>query len=102
LKIEEFEPEHLGKLEFYQEILDRDIKKPHEKPSIGLLLCATKDQEVVEYALSRSVSPAIVAEYQTQLPDRQMLRQKLHEFYEQAREARAAANRKRLPAAREK
>jgi predicted nuclease of restriction endonuclease-like (RecB) superfamily len=81
LKIGEFEPEHLGKLEFYLEALDRDARKPHEGPSIGVLLCASKDAEVVEYALSRSMSPALVAEYQTQLPDKQLLQAKLHEFY---------------------
>jgi hypothetical protein len=84
LKIEEFQPEHLGKLEFYLEALDRDVKKPHEQPSIGVLLCATKDHEVVEYALSRAVSPALVAQYQTRLPDKKLLQAKLHEFYEQA------------------
>ena len=46
-----------------------------------MLLCASKDSEVVEYALSRSLSPALVAQYQTQLPDKQMLAAKLHEFY---------------------
>jgi predicted nuclease of restriction endonuclease-like (RecB) superfamily len=84
LKIEEFQPEHLGKLEFYLEALDRDVKKSHERPSIGVLLCATKDHEVVEYALSRAVSPTLVAEYQTRLPDKRLLRAKLHEFYELA------------------
>jgi len=81
LKIEEFQPEHLGKLEFYLEALDRDVKKPHERPSIGVLLCATKDHEVVEYALSRALSPALVAEYRTRLPDKKLLQAKLHEFY---------------------
>lgn len=81
LKVDRFEPEHLGKLNFYLEALDRDIKKPHERPSLGLLLCASKDKEVVEYALSRSLSPALIAEYQTQLPDKKMLAAKLHEFY---------------------
>ncbi len=84
LKIDEFQPEHLGKLEFYLEALDRDVKKSHEQPSIGVLLCATKDSEVVEYALSRSASPALVAEYQTRLPDKKILQAKLHEFYELA------------------
>jgi predicted nuclease of restriction endonuclease-like (RecB) superfamily len=86
LKIDEFQPEHLGKLEFYLEALDRDVKKKHERPTIGVLLCATKDHEVVEYALSRSMSPALVAEYQTRLPDKKLLQAKLHEFYELARE----------------
>ena len=81
LKVDRFEPEHLGKLNFYLEALDRDVKKPHENPAIGLLLCASKDAEVVEYALSRTLSPALVAQYQTQLPDRQLLAAKLHEFY---------------------
>jgi predicted nuclease of restriction endonuclease-like (RecB) superfamily len=81
LKIDDFQPEYLGKLEFYLEALDRDVKKPHENPSIGVLLCATKDSEVVEYALSRALSPALIAEYQTQLPDKQLLQAKLHEFY---------------------
>ena len=84
LKVVEFEPEHLGKLQFYLEALDRDVKKPHEQPSIGVLLCATKNHEVVEYALSRSMSPALVAEYQTRLPDKKLLQAKLHEFYQLA------------------
>lgn len=81
LKVVEFEPEHLGKLQFYLEALDRDVKKPHEQPSIGVLLCATKNREVVEYALSRAMSPTLVAEYQTRLPDKRLLQAKLHEFY---------------------
>jgi len=79
----------MGKLEFYLEALDRDVKKPHERPTIGVLLCATKNHEVVEYALSRTISPAVVAEYRTQLPDKRLLQAKLHEFYEQARERAA-------------
>ena len=81
LKVTAFQPEHLGKLNFYLEALDRDVRKPHENPAIGLLLCASKDSEVVEYALNRTLSPALVAQYQTQLPDKQFLAEKLHEFY---------------------
>ena len=81
LKTTRFSPEHLGQLNFYLEALDRDHKKPHENPAIGLLLCASKDDEVVEYALSRSLSPALVAQYQNQLPDKKLLQAKLHEFY---------------------
>ena len=95
LKIEEFQPEHLGKLEFYLEALDRDVRKPHERPSIGVLLCATKDNEVVEYALSRTASPALIAEYQTQLPDRTLLLRKLHEFYELAQSSAEPSPQKR-------
>jgi len=81
LKVSEFEPEYLGKLNFYLEALDRDVRKVHEQPAIGVLLCASKNDEVVEYALSRSLSPALIAEYQTQLPDKKLLQSKLHEFY---------------------
>ncbi len=83
LKVREFRPEDLGKLSFYVEALDRDVRKPHERPSIGVLLCATKDNEVVEYALARTTSPTFVAEYQIALPPREILRQKLHELYAQ-------------------
>jgi predicted nuclease of restriction endonuclease-like (RecB) superfamily len=85
LKVEEFEPGHLGQLQFYLEALDRDVRKPHEGPSIGVLLCATKNSEVVEYALSRTVSPALVADYESHLPDKKLLQAKLHEYYELAR-----------------
>ncbi|HEY9815101.1 MAG TPA: PDDEXK nuclease domain-containing protein [Candidatus Obscuribacterales bacterium] len=81
LKVGRFEPEYLGKLNFYLEALDRDERKPHENPAIGVLLCASKDDEVVKYALNRSLSPALIAEYQTQLPDKALLQAKLHEFY---------------------
>jgi predicted nuclease of restriction endonuclease-like (RecB) superfamily len=81
LKVGRFEPEYLGKLNFYLETLDRDVRKPHERPTLGLLLCASKDDEVVEYSLSRSLSPAMIAEYQTQLPDKRMLAARLREFY---------------------
>lgn len=82
LKADKFKPEHLGQLNFYLEALDRDVKKQQEKPSIGILLCKDKDEEVVEYALSRSLSPTLVSEYKTQLPDKKLLQQKLHELFE--------------------
>jgi predicted nuclease of restriction endonuclease-like (RecB) superfamily len=81
LKVGRFEPEYLGKLSFYLEALDRNEKKPHEAPSIGVLLCASKDDEVVEYALNRTLSPTLIAEYQTRLPDKKLLQAKLHEFW---------------------
>jgi len=83
LKVRKFEPGDLGQLGFYVEALDRDVKKSHERPSIGVLLCATKDDEVVEYALARTSSPTLVAEYQTALPSKALLRKKLHELYAQ-------------------
>lgn len=82
LKADKFKPEHLGQLNFYLEALDRDVRKANEKPSIGILLCKDKESEVVEYALSRSLSPTMVAEYKTQLPDKKLLQQKLHELFQ--------------------
>jgi RecB family endonuclease NucS len=82
LKSDKFKPEHLGQLNFYLEALDRDVKKPKENPSIGVLLCKDKDSEVVEYALSRSLSPTMIAEYKMQLPDKKLLQQKLRELFE--------------------
>jgi predicted nuclease of restriction endonuclease-like (RecB) superfamily len=83
LKVGEFEPGHLGQLSFYLEALDRNVKKSHEEPSIGILLCANKDDEVVEFALNRTLSPALITEYKTHLPDKALLQAKLHEFYQE-------------------
>lgn len=82
LKIEKFKPEHLGQLNFYLEALDRDIRKPHEQPSIGILLCNGKDDIVVEYALSRTISTTLVADYQTKLPSKELLQRKWKEILE--------------------
>jgi len=82
LKSVEFQPEHLGQLNFYLEALDRDVKKEKENPSIGVLLCKGKDTEVVKYALSRSLSPTMVSDYQTQLPNKKLLQRKLQEIFE--------------------
>lgn len=81
LKADKFKPDHLGQLNFYLEALDRDVRKSNENPSIGILLCKDKDSEVVEYSLSRSLSPTMVSEYKTQLPDKRLLQQKLHELF---------------------
>ncbi|MCL2390239.1 MAG: PDDEXK nuclease domain-containing protein [Endomicrobia bacterium] len=81
LKADKFKPEHLGQLNFYLESLDRDVKKQNENPSIGILLCKDKDSEVVEYALSRTLQPTMIAEYKVQLPDKKLLQRKLHELF---------------------
>jgi hypothetical protein len=62
------------------EALDRDHKKENENPSIGVILCASKEDEVVEYAMSRSLSPTMVAEYKLKMIDKALLEQKLREF----------------------
>ncbi len=80
LKIGKFKPEHIGQINFYLEALDRDVKKPNENPSVGVILCATKNDAVVEYALSRSMSSTMVADYTLQLPDKKLLEEKLREI----------------------
>jgi hypothetical protein len=82
LKIDKFKPEYLGKMNFYLEVLDRDYKKPNENPSIGVILCASKEDEVVEYAMSRNISPALISEYTLKLIDKRILEQKLREYKE--------------------
>ena len=80
LKVGKFKPEHLGQLNFYLEALNRDVKKPEENPSVGLILCTYKDDAVVEYALSGTLSPALVADYTLKLPDKKLLENKLREI----------------------
>lgn len=87
LKIDDFKPEYLGKMEFYLEALDRDIKKPHENPSVGIILCKSKDEDVVEYALSRNMTSTMISEYRTKLISKEVLRKKLDELYEAADES---------------
>lgn len=79
LKIGKFKPEYISKLDFYLEALDRQVKK-NENPSVGLLLCAAKNDEVVEYAMSRTMSPLLVSQYQLQLPDKAVLEKKLQQL----------------------
>ena len=81
LKTTSFKPEYLGQLEFYLEALDQDVKTVDENPSIGVLLCREKDDEVVKYALNRSISPTIISEYETKLIPKKILREKLNELY---------------------
>ena len=69
-----------GELAYSKRKLDRQVKKKNENPSVGLLLCASKNDEVVEYAMSRSMSPMLVAQYQLQLPDKSILQKKLQEL----------------------
>ena len=80
LKIDVFRPEHMGQLNFYLEALDRNVKKPNENPSVGLILCTGKDDTVVEYALSRSISPTMIADYTLHLPQKSVLQEKLREL----------------------
>lgn len=63
LKIDEFEPEHTGKMSFYLSLLDNRVKKPHENPSIGIIICKNKDHTTVEFALKDVNKPIGVATY---------------------------------------
>ena len=80
LKIGEFKPEYVGKMNLYLEALDREVKKQTENPSVGVILCASKDDEVVEFALSRTISPTMVSEYRLKLIDKNLLQRKLKEY----------------------
>ena len=82
LKIDEFKPECVGKMNLYLEALDREVRKENENPSVGVILCAKKDDEVVKFALSRSLSPTMVSEYKLKLIEKQLLQNKLKEYIE--------------------
>ena len=80
LKKTKFHPRDLGQLEFYLEALDRDVKRSNENPSIGIVLCPESDRVVVEYAMSRSMSPTMIAEYKRILIPQERMQQQLNEF----------------------
>lgn len=80
LKKTKFHPRDLGQLEFYLEALDRDVKRSNENPSIGIVLCPEADRVVVEYAMSRSMSPTMIAEYKRILIPQERMQQQLNEF----------------------
>lgn len=80
LKIGRFKPEYISKMDFYLEALDRQEKKQNENPSVGVILCAEKDEEVVEYAMSRTMSPTMVSKYTLELIDKKLLENKLKEI----------------------
>lgn len=83
LKKTKFHPRDLGQLEFYLEALDRDVKRSNENPSIGIILCPESDRVVVEYAMSRSMSPTMIAEYKRILIPQERMQEKLNEFCDQ-------------------
>ena len=80
LKSGKFKPEYMGQLEFYLEALDRDVRRSNEIPGIGILLCQEADRSVVEYAMSRSLSSTMIAEYKRQLIPKEVLQRSLEEF----------------------
>jgi predicted nuclease of restriction endonuclease-like (RecB) superfamily len=91
LKIDEFKPEYMGKMNFYLELLDRDVRKPHENPSIGVVLCKSKNDEIVEITMSRQLTPALVAVYETKFIDKELLRRLMHKWAEDWQEGQEKA-----------
>lgn len=80
LKITEFHSKDLGQLEFYLEALDQEERRSNKNPSIGILLCKKANQEVVRFALNRSMSPTMVAQYKEQLQVGGVIQRSLVEF----------------------
>ncbi len=80
LKKTKFHPRDLGQLEFYLEALDRDVKRTNENPSIGIILCPEADHVVVEYAMSRSMSPTLIAQYKRVLIPQETMTEQLKEY----------------------
>jgi len=80
LKIGGFKPEYIGKMQFYLGALDEKLKLAHEKPSVGLILCKSKNDETVRIAISQAARKIGVATYQSKLPDTKLLAQKLHQL----------------------
>ncbi|WP_455585845.1 PDDEXK nuclease domain-containing protein [Bacteroides sp.] len=80
LKAVDFQPEFIGKMDMYLEALDRDVKRENENPSIGIILCPSADRSMVEYTLSRSLSPTMVTEYQRKLIPQEVMKKSLEEY----------------------
>jgi hypothetical protein len=90
LKIGEFQPEHVGKMQFYLAALDNLVRLRGENPSIGMILCKSKERAIVEYALRESNKPIGVATYKIvrrlpaelkgQLPDPKRIEKLLSEL----------------------
>lgn len=77
LKIGDFKPEYVGKMQFYLAALDEQIKLPHENPSVGLILCRSKKENIVRLTLSNAHKPMKISVYQTKLPDKKLIQQQL-------------------------
>ena len=80
LKLGKFKAEYLGKMNLYLEALDRDVKKEQENPSVGVILCSSKDDVVVEYSISKNMSQTMISEYKLKLIDKKLLETKLKEM----------------------
>jgi len=79
LKLGEFKAEYLGKMNLYLKVLDRDVRKENENPSVGVILCSSKDKDIVEYSLDSNMTQTMIAEYKLKLIDKKLLENKLKE-----------------------
>ena len=79
IKLGEYKAEYLGKMNLYLEALDRDVRKENENPSVGIILCSSKDKDVVEYSISKNMSQTMISEYKLKLIDKKILENKLKE-----------------------
>ena len=79
LKLGEFKAEYLGKMNLYLKALDRDVRKENENPSVGVILCSSKDKDIVEYSLDSNMTQTMIAEYKLKLIDKKLLENKLRE-----------------------
>lgn len=80
LKLGEYKAEYLGKMNLYLEALDREMKKENENPSVGIILCSSKDKDVVEYSISKNMSQTLISEYKLKLIDKRLLENRLKEM----------------------
>ena len=79
LKLGEFIPEYIGKMNLYLEALDRDVKRENENPSVGIILCSSKNKDIVEYSMSKNISQTMISDYKLKLIDKKILEDKLRE-----------------------
>ena len=80
LKTTEFQPSYQGQLEFYLEALDQEERRSNENPTIGIILCKESDQDIVRFALNRSMSPMLVMQYKEQLKIGGVIQRSLVEY----------------------
>lgn len=67
-------------MNLYLEALDRDVKKEQENPSVRVILCSSKDEDVVEYSISKNMAQTMISEYKLKLIDKKLLETKLKEM----------------------
>ena len=82
LKSVPFEPEFIGKMDFYLSAIDHEIKREDENPSVGIILCPSAERCEVKYAIDRTMSPIMIAEYKRLLIPEEVMKKSLEEYCE--------------------